>query len=399
MPGAGGEGDARVTRWTRTAWFPGVFGVHAVLVQAITFVLRPTATYRAVELGVPTAWLGALAASFAVVPLLLAVPSGHAADRWGERRVMVAGSLLVVGAALVFTTVAGTVSGLVLACVLLGVGHLCSVVGQQALVANRSSAERYDAAFGHYTFATSLGQALGPGLIVALGGRATIPDTSSIFAWTLGLAVLLTALTLLLPSAPRGHGTRPDRLGGVRDLLRRPGLTHALIVSCVVLTAVDITLVYLPALGTDRNIAAAAVGALLTLRALASMVSRLFLGRLVAVLGRGRLLTGSITLSAVSMALLALPMPVVLMGVVVVLAGLGLGAGQPLTMAWLAQSTPAGLRGRAMSLRLTGNRLGQVVMPSLAGAVAVGSGAAGVLGFTAALLAGAGLVSHRLHRR
>ena len=35
---------------------------------------------------------------------------------------------------------------------------------------------------------------------------------------------------------------------------------------------------------------------------------------------------------------------------------------------------PAGLRGRAMSLRLTGNRLGQVLIPSAVGAVAAGSG-------------------------
>ncbi len=45
---------------------------HSVLVQVVMFVLRPTGTYRALELGVPTAWLGVLSASFAVAPLLLA---------------------------------------------------------------------------------------------------------------------------------------------------------------------------------------------------------------------------------------------------------------------------------------------------------------------------------------
>ncbi|MBQ6639603.1 MAG: MFS transporter, partial [Saccharopolyspora sp.] len=71
----------------------------------------------------------------------------------------------------------------------------------------------------------------------------------------------------------------------------------------------------------------------------------------------------------------------------VVLAGLGMGVGQPLTMSWLAESTPPGLRGRAMSLRLTGNRAGQVVVPGAVGLVAAGVGAAGVLGATAAALA------------
>ena len=55
-------------------------------------------------------------------------------------------------------------------------------------------------------------------------------------------------------------------------------------------------------------------------------------------------------------------------------------------MSWLALSAPAGLRGRAMSLRLTGNRLGQVLIPSAVGAVAAGVGAAGVLWTTAAAL-------------
>jgi MFS family permease len=66
------------------------------------------------------------------------------------------------------------------------------------------------------------------------------------------------------------------------------------------------------------------------------------------------------------------PLPPLALAAVVVLMGLGLGVGQPLTMAWLAAATPPGLRGRAMSLRLTGNRLGQVVIPSAVGALAAG---------------------------
>ena len=32
--------------------------LHSALTQVITFVLRPTSAYRALELDVPTAWLG-----------------------------------------------------------------------------------------------------------------------------------------------------------------------------------------------------------------------------------------------------------------------------------------------------------------------------------------------------
>ena len=47
----------------------------------------------------------------------------------------------------------------------------------------------------------------------------------------------------------------------MRTLLRLPGLPRALLISCVVLAAVDITLVYLPALGADRGLASGFVGA------------------------------------------------------------------------------------------------------------------------------------------
>ena len=127
----------------------GLLLLHSVLTQVVTFVLRPTSAYRAIELDVPATWLGVLTASFAVVPLLLAVPSGQATDRFGERRVMLVGSVLVALSAAVFLTEWGGAAGLVLGSVILGTGHLFSVVGQQAAVANTAGPGRFDTAFGY----------------------------------------------------------------------------------------------------------------------------------------------------------------------------------------------------------------------------------------------------------
>jgi MFS family permease len=370
--------------------------LHSTVTQVITFVLRPTSAYRAIELGISPAWLGALTASFAVVPLVLAVPSGQATDRFGERRVMLVGAVLMTLAGAVFAVERGGAAGLVVGSVVLGTGHLLSVVGQQAAVANTAGPGRFDSAFGYYTFAASLGQAAGPALITLLGGSAELPDTRPIFltATALGAALLGATAFLRIPRADRAGGGAGDR--GMGSLLRLPGLLRALLVSCVVLAAVDITLVYLPALGIERGLAAGTVGLLLTLRAVASMTSRFFLGRLVRFVGRRRLMIASVALSALSMAVVAAPLPAFAFAAMVVLMGLGLGVGQPLTMSWLAEVAPAGQRGRAMSLRLTGNRLGQVLIPSTVGLVAAGVGAAGVLAATAAALAAVGIAARRL---
>ncbi|MFF0771430.1 MFS transporter [Nonomuraea wenchangensis] len=379
---------------------PDLWHRHAVLLahsagtQVITFVLRPTMSYRAIELDVPPAWLGVLGASFALAPLLLALPAGHAADRYGERRIAVAGAVLLAASALAFATLGHTVPGLVTAGILLGTGHLGSVIAQQALVANTTRHGRHDTAFGHYTFAASLGQAAGPLLIAAFGGAGAIPDTGRIFAASCGLAVLLLALSALLPSHRTGRAEAEG--GDLRSLLRLPGLAHALVTSCVVLAAVDITLAYLPALGTELGLSAGAVGLLLTLRGLASMTSRFFLGSLARAVGRRRLLVVSTLGAAVAMLLTPMPMPVWLLAVLLLAVGFGLGVGQPLTMSWLAESAPAGMRGRAMSLRLVGNRTGQLVIPGAAGLVAAGLGAGGVLFVTALSLGWAGVAARRL---
>ncbi|WP_327580523.1 MFS transporter [Nonomuraea sp. NBC_00507] len=369
---------------------------HAAATQVITFVLRPTMSYRAIELDVPAALLGLLGASFAIAPLLLALPAGHAADRYGERRLAVTGAILLTAASVAFLTIGHTVPGLLTAGVLLGTGHLGCVIAQQALVANTTRRGGHDTAFGHYTFAASLGQAAGPVLIAAFGGERAIPDTDRIFAWSCGLAVLLVVLSALLTRSPHPADGEREAAGSVRSLLRLPGLPHALVTSCVVIAALDITLVYLPAFGTERGLTSGTIGLLLTIRGVASMASRFFLGRLSRAVGRRRLLVTSTVAAAAAMLVTPVPMPLWALAFVLLILGFGLGVGQPLTMSWLAESAPAGLRGRAMSLRLVGNRTGQLILPGLAGLVAAGMGAAGVLLVTALGLGWAGVAARRL---
>lgn len=59
---------------------------------------------------------------------------------------------------------------------------------------------------------------------------------------------------------------------------------------------------------------------------------------LAAAIGRRRLLVGSIALSAIGLAVMPLPMPLWALVLVVAAARLSMGAGQPLTMSWVAES-------------------------------------------------------------
>src|SRR3712207_9090922 len=111
---------------------------------------------------------------------------------------MLAGAVLLLLSAVLFASQRGGAAGLVAGSVVLGTGHLLSVVGQQAAVANTAGPGRFDTAFGYYTFAASLGQALGPALITVVGGEGALPDTRPIFLVAGGIAVLLLACTAVL---------------------------------------------------------------------------------------------------------------------------------------------------------------------------------------------------------
>lgn len=370
-----------------------VLCAHTLLFQAVTFLLRPTTAYRAIELDVPTALLGVLAASFAIVPLVVALPVGDLADRYGESRVMLAGAVVVAASALLLVFWDDTFVALLVGTILLGTGHLLCTVGQQSMVANLVAPGRFDSAFGYYTFAGTIGQAAGPALLAVLGGGRAIPRTHDAFVLAAAMALALLLVTTLVRRTPRlPVGTsRADRR--VVRLLRTPGLPRALVVSSVVLAAMDITLVYLPALGAEEGLSVGLVGGLLTARAVATMVARLFTGVLTAWLGRRLLLVVAIGSSGVATAVVPLPVPIWLVFAAVVVMGFGLGVCQPATLAWLAEIAPAGMSGRVVSLRLVGNRFGQVVVPSGIGLVAAGLGAGGVLWVTAGTLVAASVAS------
>src|SRR5262249_35486745 len=63
--------------------------------------------------------------------------------------------------------------------------------------------------------------------------------------------------------------------------------------------------------------------------------------------------------------------------------GVGLGIAAPLTLSGIVEVAPPEARGTAMTLRITGNRIGLVVMPFAAGLIAAITGVAGILVLTA----------------
>lgn len=370
--------DARRAR--ERHWFMVLLSM-ATLLQAATAVARPMASYRALEIGMDPSSLGLVAASFAVAPVVFALSIGRRIDRWGAFPFLLASALLMIvsSAGLAFVASPIWLLGLI---GVLGLSQLVFVVADQTLVGSRTPASGYDSRFGSLSFVASLGQLIGPasaGLIAADGSPA-----GTTRALLFGATLCLVAVPLAVYLWRRDPGPASAQPGTsiaatpILSILRMPGMGPAMLASMTVLATMDVITVYLPALGEERGLSVATVGALLAVRAGASMASRLFLGRLVALVGRERLMIAS--LASAAGAVVALPfVPLPLAFVVMAVAGLTLGVCQPMTMAWVAARATESARATAMSLRLLGNRVGQVIIPLAAGSVAVVTGTAGVL--------------------
>ncbi|MET0701019.1 MAG: MFS transporter [Mycobacterium sp.] len=371
-------------------------GLQASLVQASWTGVRLMLGYRALALGADPFFLGLLASAFALPALLAALPAGRLTDRIGGTMVATTG-MVIAGA--------GSAGGfllpgrwlLLVSAGCIGLGQILIMVGQQTFVANASARHGSDAAFGTLTAAASIGQLVGPPLVTVLAslavfGGQTTPNTTVGLIACVALVLAATPIYVFLRPVDRGlnearlpEDETPER---VSALLKTPEMWRSLIVSGAVLVSLDLMYAFVPVWATEQGISATAVGLLLGLRALVSVLSRFGMSRLVNRFGRKVLIIAS--LCAAVAALTALPF-VGIWGAAAVMIGLGLGLGlpQPLTMAWVTSLTPPASHGATLGMRLTSNRFAQITLPLAVGALAAPLGVLGIFWANAALLLGA----------
>ncbi|MEV7193162.1 MFS transporter [Streptomyces sp. NPDC093510] len=363
---------------------PGGRGWLLRLVIAFSFaqgavsMARPAVSYRALSLGADERAIGVVAGVYALLPLFAAVPLGRRTDHGRCAPLLPIGVVLISGGCALSGT-AGSLAAMAAWSGVMGLGHLCFVIGAQSIVARQSAPAEQDRNFGHFTIGASLGQLIGPIAAGALIG-ADMGRTSA-FALVVSAVVAAVSLTSLWRIEQRRPEPAPQREGRGRGrvpvlgILRTRGVPAGIFISLAVLSATDILTAYLPVVGEHRGIAPATVGVLLSLRAAATIACRLVMTPMIRLLGRTALLTSTCLLAGLLCAGLALPVPVWGLALMLAVLGFCLGVGQPLSMTTVVRAAPDDARSTALALRLTGNRLGQVAAPASAGLVA---GVAGV---------------------
>lgn len=375
------------------SWF--LRACFAILLAATAvFSVRPMITYRALELGAGATEIGILAGSYAVLSFLLAIPTGRWVDRLGETWFVVAGATVMATTCFwLFTAERLVVLGVAQA--LLGAGHLLGLVAAQALLANCGPPEERDARYGIFAVVASVGQVIGP----TLGGFvASAAGGSSRHVFLVSGLLLLIAVGngLSLERWPppdeecvsRSPAPLTAPFRAIADVIRIRSMPQAMLASVTVLVTIDLLVAYLPAYGEAYAIPVATVGLLLSVRAGASALSRLVMVLLINLLGWRRVFALGLALPAGALLLMPLLPQIAALYVLMAVAGFGLGLGQPLSVSWVAGAAPPESRGMALGVRLTGNRLGQMMIPAAVGAVAGATSVVVIFVVLALMLAG-----------
>lgn len=369
--------------------------LNSAFIQAGVYVVRPMITYRAVDLGADAVLVGLVGSAFAIAPLIFAIQMGKWVDRGRDGTALVVGSFLAlaVTVGLIFFE---SLAFLFLAMPLLGIGHLFAMTGGQTMIANRSPDPKYERNFGLLTFYASVGHAIGPfvgGVLADRGGIEVEVNSALWFAVALFVLAGLSVVALYKKSQ-RERSTQVVNAGAVKRVLSVKGYKPAIFVAASSTAVVDVMLIFLPLLGRELGLGSSQIGILLAIRGIASMGVRIVLGRINDRFGMKFILNAGALITLLGSLSIAFITDFFWLAVAIAITGFAMGIGQPATMAWVSRISDPDHRGLAISIRLSSNRLGQVAVPVVAGAIAA-SGTGAVFFLLAALQAASIVVTSK----
>ena len=350
---------------------------------------RVVVSLYALDLGASPLAVGMLAASFSLMPVLLAWPVGRWADRAGARWPMVVGAL---GATLsmLLPFFFHTLPVLFIAALLNGAGFIAFNVAQQNTVGNISSPETRTRNFSNLTLMISLGNLFGP----LLGGFAIDHSGHATACLSLALCSTVCAVAVLCfgGGLPQGSGMAPKSSGKLVELMRNPALVKVLLIAGLVIGSTDMFHIYMPIYTHGLGISASTIGVILACYAAASFLVRTVLSRFLERATVEEVLTRCFLLAGGILACIPFVHNVWLLCALSFLFGFGISVGQPITMMLSYANAADGRSGEVIGLRQSVQNLTQVFSPTVFGSVGTLLGVLSVFMLNSVLLLGGALL-------
>src|SRR2546428_3452592 len=180
--------------------------------------------------------------------------------------------------------------------------------------------------------------------------------------------IAVLSLNRLPLPRPHAHGALPEPGRSITDLLRHRELRPIFITSGLLATAWDTFTFAIPIYGSAIGLSASSIGLVLGSFSVATFVIRVLLPAISRRLAPWPLLTVSLATAGATF----LPFPLLeragLLAALAFVLGLGLGMSQPMVMALLHNTAPAGRAGEAGGIPLNAGHLSPSGQPALVSA-------------------------------
>ncbi len=372
----------------------GQLGLHSAMAG-----LRMAAPLQALREGYGAAEVGVLLALFAAAPVMLALPAGRLADRWGYHRpVALAVALAMLGAlaAVVCTFWEGTVH-FALLCASAALTGTAANNGMMAIhrAAARLATDGTERVrlFSWLGVAPSLANVVGP---VAAG--FAIDQGGFVSAYALLLAMPLLSLWSMrkVPRSVAQPVASTDGAPSSWELLQRPGFKRLLSVNWLMSSCWDAHTFAVPILGHQLGFSASVIG--LILGAFTGSVSfiRLVIPLVASRLNERQVLRAAMVGTGVVLLIYPWATEAWQMAVLALVLGVTLGCTQPMVMVMLHHVSPADRFGEALAVRSMVINLSSTTMPLMFGIAGVALGVTALFVTMGASVMAGSLLARRL---
>jgi len=342
--------------------------VSGCVILGIT-VISPVLPQYALSFSIPVALVGWAISAFALARLVTDIPAGLLADRFGRKRIMVSGLVLIIVSSIA-AGAADNYAWLILARIVGGIGSALYMIAATTWVVQVSAGESRGRYMSLYTGLVFAGTAFGP----TIGGytAARFGLSAPFFAYAVfGLAGLIATLPLKEPADSSQAAGSKMRMKDILNILSNRSF---MLVNCAVLalfflrTGVRGTLVPLYA-SLNLGLTEDRIGILLTVAAVGTAISTFPSGWLSDKVGRKIPMMACLFLSGV--AALLIPSQESLAGLMGIMAFYGVATGlQGSIAAWPADVAPKGRLGTSMGVYRVMGDIGMVLGPITASYVA-----------------------------
>ena len=321
------------------------------------------------KMGAGPTTTGFIVGAFSLIAVFLSIPLGGLVDRFGVKRLLLIGVICNIANAVILLRT-DTISLLIVAQLVAGIGFQLHVIAGQAFISRLPEAARREKGFGWLSFGAAAGQSVGPILGGTLVHRYGYPAAF----WAVLILSSAGLIVLRLKDTGASHDTK-FAYNPVQDarqagaLALDPKLLMVLMATFAIMFAAHLPASFLPVLLRTEGLTEYTVGILISIFAIMSTSIRLVFGKLLHLFDRRKIL--AISMAAIMLAVGLMPAIVSTAGFTILISifGLGFGITQPLSMVMVADLTTPSQSGLAMGLRFTATMAASLLSPVFLGLI------------------------------